>query len=67
MESISYFLGAQSHSAVTIPVGVRHEVSDAATATRLAAENLSVIQSFSVFDGKDPTVFDTTPDNPGKV
>jgi hypothetical protein len=60
----AYMLGARSHSAVTVDIGVRREVSDAATATRIAQDNVTVAQSFAVFDGRDPTIFATTPDNP---
>ena len=49
---------------VTLPIGVRHEVSDAATAARIAAETPATQASFSVFDGHDPTIFISTPDNP---
>ena len=60
----AYVLGAQSNRGVTLPIGVRREVSDAATAARIATDKVKVVQSFSVFDGRDPTVFATTPDNP---
>jgi hypothetical protein len=60
----AYMLGARSRSGVTVDIGVRREVSDAATAARIPQQTENVAQSFSVFDGKDPTVFATTPDNP---
>jgi hypothetical protein len=59
----AYFAG-RSDNGVTLAIGVRREVSDAATAARIAAETAQVSQSFTVFDGKDPTIFSTTPDNP---
>ena len=58
------YLTGRSDDGVTLAIGVRREVSDAATATRIAAETVQVSQSFAVFDGKDPTIFATTPDNP---
>jgi hypothetical protein len=59
----AYMLGARSHS-VTVDIGVRREVSDAATAARIGQSDANVAQSFALFDGRDPTVFATTPDNP---
>lgn len=61
---VAYTMGARTNGGVTVPIGVRQEVSDAATATRIAAENHEIVQSYTVFDGKDPTVFQTSPDNP---
>ena len=49
---------------MTVDIDARHEVSDAATAVRLAAETMPVDQTFMLFDGRDPTVFETSPDNP---
>ncbi len=49
---------------VTVDIDSRHEVSDAATAVRLAAQAMAVSQTFMLFDGRDPTVFETSPDNP---
>jgi hypothetical protein len=43
---------------------VRTEVSDAATAARIPAEQVTVAASYALFDGRDPRVFATTPDNP---
>jgi hypothetical protein len=60
----AYMLGAHSRGGVTVDIGTRHEVSDAATAARIALEKVNVAQSFDLFDGRDPTVFATTPDNP---
>ncbi len=61
---MAYALGTRSHQGVTLPIGVRREVSDAATAARIPTDNLKVTQTFTIFDGVDPTVFATTPDNP---
>jgi hypothetical protein len=61
---ISYELGVRSSRTVTLPIGVRREVSDAATAARIPNDAVKVAQTYTVFDGTDPTVFDTTPDNP---
>lgn len=58
------YLARRGDDGVTLAIGVRREVSDAATAARIAAESVQVSQSFAVFDGKDPTIFATTPDNP---
>lgn len=58
------YLAGRGDKGVTLAIGVRREVSDAATAARIAAETVQVSQSFTVFDGKDPTIFSTTPDNP---
>jgi hypothetical protein len=60
----AYTLGAKSRQGVTLPIGVRREVSDAATAARIPTDKAKVIQSYGLFDGRDPTVFSTTPDNP---
>ena len=49
---------------VTVDIDAHREVSDAATAVRLAAETLPVDQTFMLFDGRDPTIFETSPDNP---
>lgn len=56
--------GADGSGSVTVDVGVRREVSDAATAARIASDPMEVVQSYSLFDGRDPTIFATTPDNP---
>ena len=60
----AYVLGARSNGGVTLPIGVRREVSDAATAARIPTDKVTVAQTVPVFDGRDPTVFATTPDNP---
>ena len=60
----AYLLGARNNQGVTLAIGVRREVSDAATAARIPNDKLQVTQSFAVFDGRDPTIFSTTPDNP---
>ena len=57
------WLGSQGDDGVTLAIG-RREVSDAATAARIPTDALSVSQSYAVFDGRDPTIFATTPDNP---
>ena len=56
--------GSENGQVLTLDVGVRREVSDAATASRIANDPIEVLQSFSLFDGRDPTIFATTPDNP---
>jgi hypothetical protein len=58
------FFARGSDEGVTLDIGVRREVSDAATAARIAAENVSVEQAYTLFDGRDPTIFVSTPDNP---
>lgn len=61
----AYFVGARSNSpSVTLGIGVRREVSDAATAVRIAADSVQVAQTYAIFDGRDPTVFSTAPDDP---
>lgn len=55
---------ATAPPAVTNGAEVRREISDAATAARIAAEDFAVAQSYVLFDGTDPTVFASTPDNP---
>jgi hypothetical protein len=57
-------LGAHGRQGVTVDIGVRREVSDAATAARIPQDNVKVAQTFAVNDGRDPTIFATTPDNP---
>lgn len=65
-----FFARGAGEAAATAPPAVassgevRREISDAATATRIAAEDYAVAQSYVVFDGTDPTVFASTPDNP---
>jgi hypothetical protein len=59
-----YVLMPRDAGGATVDIATRREVSDAATALRVAAEELPVDQSFLVFDGRDPTVFETSPDNP---
>jgi hypothetical protein len=49
---------------VTLPINSRGSVSDAATANRIAGQTLDVKQSFIVFDGGDPTIFQASSDNP---
>ncbi len=52
---------------VTLPIDVNREVSDAATAARNATAALDVQRSFVVFDGHDPTIFRSSPDNPVRL
>ena len=61
-----YLLLPVRDGGVTVDIDVRREVSDAATAVRTAAQNLPVDQTFMLFDGRDPTIFETSPDNPVK-
>ncbi len=58
------FLREPAEDGVTIAIEERRQVSDAATAVRIAADDLAVSQTFVLFDGLDPTIFDTTTDNP---
>ena len=60
----AYLLLSGGDDGVTLAIGVRREVSDAATAARIPNDKLDVAQSFALFDGRDPTIFATTPDNP---
>ena len=61
----AYFLGARNNNpSVTLGIGVRREVSDAATAARIPTDSATVAQTYAIFDGRDPTVFSTTPDDP---
>lgn len=64
---VVYLLLPSGDDGVTLPISVRREVSDAATATRIAAEALNVRRSFVLFDGRDPTLFESTPDNPVRL
>ena len=57
-------LAPRDDGGVTVDIGSRREVSDAATAVRVAAQDMNVDQTFMLFDGRDPTVFETSPDNP---
>ena len=57
-------LGSRQGSGVTLDIGVRREVSDAATAARIPTESLAVSKSYTLFDGRDPSIFQTTPDDP---
>ena len=64
----AYILGA--HSVVGGQAGpatdgsLHTEVSDAATAARIPNDKVQVSASYALFDGRDPRVFATTPDNP---
>lgn len=59
-----YMLFFRADGGVTLDVNTRREVSDAATATRIANEQTTVEQTYTLFDGRDPTIFVSTPDNP---
>src|SRR5690606_16101224 len=48
----------------TVAIDGPRTVSDAATASRIASQTFDVQQTFSLFDGRDPTIFVTTPENP---
>ncbi len=50
--------------AVVLQTEVPGGVSDPDTAIRLPKEAIAVTSSFSLFDGQDPTVFESDPDNP---
>ncbi len=52
---------------VTLPIDTNRVVSDAATAQRNASANLDVQRSFVVFDGHDPTIFRSSPENPVRL
>jgi hypothetical protein len=49
---------------VTLPIDTQGSVRDAASADRVASEKLDVKQSFVLFNGSDPTVFQAPSDNP---
>ncbi len=51
---------------VTIPLN-QGVVSDAAAANRIATATLDVKQSFVLFDGRDPTIFQASSDNPVRL
>ena len=61
---LAVYLLSPRDSGVTVDIDARHVVSDAATAVRLAAETMPIDQTFMLFDGRDPTIFETSPDNP---
>jgi hypothetical protein len=48
----------------TVALEVRREVSDAGTASRIPEDELSVLQTYVLFDGQDPTIFETVAENP---
>jgi len=54
--------GSDAPSRPSLPVAAGSGTPEAAVATASAAAD--VVQSFSLFDGTDPTVFESTPDNP---
>lgn len=59
-----YLVRPARESSVTLPIESRNQVSDAATAQRNAAAPLAIQQTFVVFNGRDPTVFESSSDNP---
>lgn len=65
---IVWVLWPRTSSPVGPPVVLRTDVpggvSDPDTAVRLPKEAIAVTSSFSLFDGQDPTVFESDPDNP---
>lgn len=54
--------GSEAPTVPSLPVAAAGGTPEAAVAT--AAASADVVQSFSLFDGTDPTVFESTPDNP---
>ncbi len=61
---IGVYLLMPQDGGVTVDIDAHREVSDAATAVRLAAETMKIDRTFMLFDGRDPTIFETSPDNP---
>jgi hypothetical protein len=59
-----YLLLPGRDGGVTLPINPAGQVSDAGAADRIAGATLDVKQSFVLFDGRDPTVFQASPDNP---
>jgi hypothetical protein len=55
---------AAVESAPTPSKIVQQTVGDPKTAEEIPKRPLNVAQSFAIFDGRDPTVFQGTPDNP---
>jgi hypothetical protein len=64
---IVYLVLPAGDQGVTVAIDLRREVSDAATAARNATVQLDVQQTFVVFDGRDPTIFESAPDNPVRL
>ncbi len=64
---IVYALMPGREIGVTLPLDQTLHVSDAATAARNATAALDVQRSFVVFDGQDPTIFESSPDNPVRL
>jgi hypothetical protein len=58
------FAGGPAIVAETPPKAEGAVTTSAQAATTVAAENADVVQSFMLFDGSDPTVFESAPDNP---
>jgi hypothetical protein len=62
---IYVFYPRSSGPAVAENVGEQHAaIGDAKTAAEIPRQAVGVVQSFSLFDGRDPQVFVGTPDNP---
>ncbi len=59
-----FLLAGGSDTPTTFAINDPGTVSDAGTAARLADAQFDVRQTYTVFDGRDPTVFVTSPDNP---
>jgi hypothetical protein len=64
---VVYVMLPGGEAGVTLPIDANREISDAATAARNATAALDVERSFVVFDGHDPTVFRSSPDNPVRL
>jgi hypothetical protein len=63
---VIYLMLPGRETGVTLPLN-RGQVSDAAAAERIANASLDVKESFVLFDGRDPTVFLASPDNPVRL
>jgi hypothetical protein len=64
---IVYALLPAGGGGVTLPLDTTRQVSDAASAARNASAALDVERSYVVFDGHDPTIFESTSDNPVRL
>ncbi len=53
-----------SRPPVVLQTNVPGGISDPDTAVRIPTEDVDINQSFAIFDGTDPTVFQSDPDNP---
>jgi hypothetical protein len=58
------FFSGPALVAETPPKAEGAVTTSAQAATTVATQNADVVQSFSLFDGSDPTVFESAPDNP---